>query len=114
MTILGPTRFNRVNEALGFVFLFAGVIVTLSLVSYYPQDPSWNAVSGATKPQNLIGLAGAYGADLCVQMLGLTAFALPVFLWTIAWKWVRSQSIQAGFAKIVGTVLLLASVSTAF
>ena len=47
MKILGPTRFHRLNEAGGLVFLFAGFFFILSLISYHPQDPSWNAVTGA-------------------------------------------------------------------
>ena len=48
MKILGPTRFHRLNEAGALVFLFAGLFFMLSLISYHPQDPSWNSVSGAS------------------------------------------------------------------
>jgi S-DNA-T family DNA segregation ATPase FtsK/SpoIIIE len=113
MTLLGPTRFHRLNEATSLVFLFGGLVLTLSLISYYPQDPSWDAVSGALKGRNLIGLAGAHVADLCIQLFGLAAFGLPLMLWALAWKWARSQPIQAGIAKIVGTILLVASGSAA-
>ena len=48
MKILGPTRFHRLNEAGGLVFLFTGFFLILCLISYHPQDPSWNSVTGAT------------------------------------------------------------------
>ena len=113
MTLLGPTRFNRLNEAVALVFLFAGLFLTFSLVSYYPQDPSWDSVSGLTKLHNLIGPAGADVSDLCIQFLGLAAFGLPLLLWALAWKWVRSQPIGASFAKVVGALLLIAGLCTA-
>ena len=113
MNFLGPTRFHRLNEAAGLVFLFAGLLLTLSLVSYSPQDPSWNSVSGLLKPHNLIGLTGAHIADFCIQFLGAAAFALPIIMWLLAWKWMRSQPIEAGGAKIMGTLLLLSSVCVA-
>jgi len=58
------------------------------LISYHPQDPSWNSVTGATRALNLTGLAGSYIADLSFQLLGLSAFSLPVLLWLVAWKWI--------------------------
>ncbi len=113
MRLLGPTRFNRLNEAVALVFLFAGVFLALSLVSYYPQDPSWDSVSGLTKPRNLIGPMGAGISDLCIQFLGLAAFGLPLLLWALAWKWVRSQPIGASFAKVAGALLLIGGLCTA-
>ena len=65
MKILGPTRFHRLNEAGGLVFLFTGFFIILCLISYHAQDPSWNSVTGAAHAHNLIGLAGSYTADLC-------------------------------------------------
>ena len=98
MKILGPTRFHRLNEAGALVFLFAGLFFSLSLVSYHPQDPSWNSASGALRAHNLTGFAGSYTSDLCLQVLGLSAFAIPVLLWMLAWRWVRSAEINAPVA----------------
>jgi S-DNA-T family DNA segregation ATPase FtsK/SpoIIIE len=113
MKILGPTRFHRVNEAGGLVCLFTGFFLILCLVSYHPQDPSWNSVTSATRAHNLTGLAGSYIADLCFQLLGLSAFSLPVLLWLVAWKWMRSSEIQAAGVKVLGSVVLFLSISTA-
>ena len=70
MKILGPTRFHRLNEAGGLVFLFAGLFLILCLISYHPQDPSWNSVTGADAAHNLTGLAGSYIADLLFPIAG--------------------------------------------
>jgi DNA segregation ATPase FtsK/SpoIIIE, S-DNA-T family len=113
MKILGPTRFHRLNEAGGLVFLFSGLFVIFCLISYHPQDPSWNSVTGAPHAHNLIGFAGSYTADLCFQLLGLSAFSMPVLLWMLAWRWIRSDSIPAAGVKIFGAVVLFLSVSTA-
>ena len=113
MNILGPTRFHRLNEAGGLVFLFAGLFFILSLISFHPQDPSWNTASGVVRAHNLTGFAGSYTSDLCFQLLGLGAFGIPALLWMLAWKWVRSQAIQAPWAKIFGSLLLFLSACTA-
>jgi S-DNA-T family DNA segregation ATPase FtsK/SpoIIIE len=113
MKILGPTRFHRLNEAGGLVYLFTGLFLILCLISYHPQDPSWNSVTGAAHAHNLTGLAGSYIADFCFQLLGLGAFSLPVLLWLLAWKWIRSASIQAAEVKVFGAAVLFLSISTA-
>jgi S-DNA-T family DNA segregation ATPase FtsK/SpoIIIE len=113
MKILGPTRFHRLNEAGGLVYLFTGFFLILCLISYHPQDPSWNSVNGAVRAHNLIGLAGSYIADFCFQLLGLSAFSLPILLWLLAWKWIRSAPIQAATVKVFGAVVLFLSISTA-
>jgi S-DNA-T family DNA segregation ATPase FtsK/SpoIIIE len=113
MNILGPTRFHRLNEAGGLVFLFAGIFLILSLTSYHPQDPSWNSATSTAHAQNLIGLAGSYTADLCFQLLGLSAISLPVLLWMLAWRWLRSDAIPAATVKVIGAVVFFLSFSTA-
>jgi S-DNA-T family DNA segregation ATPase FtsK/SpoIIIE len=112
MSILGPTRHNRLNEAAAFVCAVAGVFIALSLISYFPQDPSWNTAAGAVRAHNLMGVVGAHVADLLFQVFGLTAFGLPVLTWALAWKWVRSRPIEAAWVRVGGSTLLVLSVST--
>ena len=113
MKFLGPTRYTRLNEAAAFVFLIAGMFLALSLASYQPEDPSWNAVSGALRARNLTGFAGAYIADFCYQLVGLAAMALPVLIWMFAWKWLRSKPIDVPGVRLLGAALLLFGGATA-
>jgi len=110
MRFLGPTRFHRLNEAGALVFLFAGLFFVLSLVSYHPQDPSLNSVSGAARAYNLTGFAGSYVSDFCFQLLGLGAFGIPALLWLLAWRWIRSEEVTAPGIKVFGSLMLLLSV----
>ena len=41
MTVSKITRYPKLKGALAFVCLGTGLLVFLSLVSYYPLDPSW-------------------------------------------------------------------------
>ncbi len=114
MNYLGPTRYARLNEAVAFLFLIAGLFVFFSLVSYHPMDPSWNTVTGAAKPVNLTGLVGAFVADLFLQTLGLGAFVVPVLILLLGWMWIRSAPIEAQWAKVLGAGMFLAATCTAF
>ena len=80
MNILGPTRYARLNEAMAIVFLIAGLFLMLSLASYSHQDPSWNTSTGLARARNLTGPFGAHLADFLFQLIGLTAYTLPVLV----------------------------------
>ncbi len=113
MKFLGPTRFHRLNEAVALVFLFAGLFFVLTFVSYHPQDPSWNSATGIARAHNLTGTVGAYTSDFLFQLLGFAALSIPMLLWMLAWRWVRSEEIKSPGIKIVGSLLLFFGVCTA-
>jgi len=114
MRLLGPTSHARLNEAVAVVFLFTGLFMLLGLASYHTFDPSWNTVNEGAKPLNLTGRVGAHVADVLLQTFGLTAFAIPVLIFLLGWKWIRQTVIQAPLARITGWILLLAATCTAF
>ena len=114
MRILTPTENKRINEMIGFVGLSLAVLLALSLLSYSPHDASFNVAARAPASgpaRNWIGPVGAHMADLFFQFCGFSAFLFPVGMFLVAMKWFRSQLLEAPVAKIVGSTMLLASVS---
>jgi S-DNA-T family DNA segregation ATPase FtsK/SpoIIIE len=114
MKYLGPTRYERLNEAVAILFLIAGLFIFFGLISYNPLDPSWNTVTGGAKPVNLTGRVGAFFADFFLQSLGLGAYAVPALILLLGWMWIRSATIEAQWAKILGAGMFLAATCTAF
>jgi DNA segregation ATPase FtsK/SpoIIIE, S-DNA-T family len=112
MKLLSPSQNPRLNEITGFLLLSLGLVLLLSLVSYHAQDPSWDTAA-AVRPHNLIGYPGAWLADFFYQSFGAAAFLFPLLLFLLAWRWIRSEEIQAGAVKISGAVLLTLSLCTA-
>ena len=112
MKVLSPTPQKRINELIGLLLLSLGLVLLLSLTSYHVQDPSLNTAA-ATRPANLIGYPGAWFADLLLQGFGIGAFVFPILLFGLAWKWVRSDEVEAGTIKLCGTLLLLLSLTAA-
>jgi S-DNA-T family DNA segregation ATPase FtsK/SpoIIIE len=108
MKLLSPTQHKRLNEVTGFLLLSAGLVTLLSLVSYHAQDPSWDTASDV-RPLNLIGFPGAWIADLLLQTFGTAALLFPLLAFLLSWKWIRSEAIAAGGAKVIGAVLLTLS-----
>ncbi len=113
MNILGPTRSPRLNEVAAIVYLLAAFFVLLSLASYRYQDPSWDTVTGL-HARNLTGSIGAGMADVFFQLFGLAAYAIPILMLALAWKWLRSSSMAAPWAKVCGASILLLSLCTVF
>ena len=114
MRYLGPTSHRRLNEAGAVVFLYAGLFVLISLASYHPFDPSWNTVTELVKPANLTGRLGAVVSDWLLQSLGLAAYAIPALILMLGWKWIRSSWIQAPWAKVLGSAMLIGATCAAF
>jgi len=110
--VLTPTENKRLNELVGFVGLSVAILLALSLLSYSPQDASFNvsaAPPGTGPARNWIGPFGAYLADVCFQLAGYAAFLFPIGMFLLAMRWFRSQVVEAPLAKVIGGVLLLAS-----
>jgi S-DNA-T family DNA segregation ATPase FtsK/SpoIIIE len=114
MRFLGPTSHPRLNEATAVVFLFAGLFIFAALASYQPFDPSFDTVSSPAHVSNLTGRAGAFLSDLLLQAFGLAAYAIPILLWLLGWKWIRSSSIESPFVKSAGAGLFIGSTCAAF
>jgi len=111
--LLSPTRHTRLNEAVGILLFLFGLAVSLSLLSYSASDPSWNTATGALRTHNLLGISGARWADLLLQIFGVSAFLLPVHIWALGWKWVRSSKIESPWFRILGSLALWFCISTA-
>jgi len=73
---------QRFEEAGGIVLIGAGIALLLALLSWHPNDPSFNIATSAP-PKNWLGISGARTADILMQTLGLGALMLVMPL--IAW-----------------------------
>ncbi len=94
------------------VLLAISLLMWLCLLSYQSQDASWNTASGQTRAQNMVGPLGAHFADFILQLLGLAAFVLPMLLLLAAWKWVRSEPVEAPWVRVLGSTLFIFSTAT--
>ncbi|HWD58252.1 MAG TPA: DNA translocase FtsK 4TM domain-containing protein, partial [Stellaceae bacterium] len=76
---LVATGKRRLLEGAGAALVLASFLVTVTLLTYNPADPSLDTAS-ETAAANFLGRDGAYFADLLIQALGLAAFVVPVIL----------------------------------
>jgi S-DNA-T family DNA segregation ATPase FtsK/SpoIIIE len=102
------SRNTRRNEILAIALFASSLLLLLCLLSFNPNDPSWNTASN----QNLHNLVGAVGAHLSaafLQTFGLIAYAFPPLLFFIGWRRFRTRELEALLTRTCGLALLLLS-----
>jgi len=78
-----PSRSSHVKrEVIGVLLIAAGLLILLSLVSFFPGDAKSIGASGTagTHPKNMIGSVGALSAAACFFMVGGAAYLFPILL----------------------------------
>ncbi len=75
---------KRLVEAGGLALVSAGLLLAVALLSYAPQDPTLNNATAAA-PRNMLGLPGAYMADIILQTTGLAGGVFVLCF--LAWGW---------------------------
>ena len=103
-------RNTRANEIIAIGMIALGLLLSLCLASYNPNDPSWNA-AGEASARNWIGAVGANVAAALFQTIGLAAYLLPFLLLAAAWRRFRSRRINAPVTRVAGLILLVLSSS---
>ncbi|HZG54395.1 MAG TPA: DNA translocase FtsK [Pyrinomonadaceae bacterium] len=110
LPLQSPQRNSRRNEIIAIALFALGLMLTLCLVFFNPDDPSWNT-AGRNETRNLVGPVGAYVAALMLQSVGLASYLLPLLLFLAAWRRFRTRRIHAPISRIIGLVTLLLSAS---
>ncbi len=105
-----PTNNRRLNELVGFLLFVSALLLFLALATYSPADQSFNTASsaaGARPARNWVGVVGAYGSDLVLQVAGITSFMLPLLICLLGMRWLRSRKVESWAAKSLGCMALL-------
>jgi len=108
---------RRLNEFIGLLLATLAVLIGLSLVSFNPEDPSFNISRNPDFPEkahNFIGTMGSYVSDLFLQLLGFASFLLPIVLGIYAFCWLTSRKVEAFGARTAGFILMILTLATAF
>ena len=111
-----PTEHRRLNEFIGLLLATVAILIGLSLISFNPDDPSFNISRNPqfdSKPANFIGILGSYVADGFFQVFGYSSFLLPIFLGVYAFYWLASWPVKSMVIRFTGMLLLILTLSAA-
>jgi S-DNA-T family DNA segregation ATPase FtsK/SpoIIIE len=113
----GPLESALLKEALGILLLALTTLMTVSLLSYSVQDPSWTSsgvqrvapVPGAPLPvpevHNLAGTVGAHLADALLQLFGGCAYLLPLLLFGFGVATLKGGEVRPSWVRATGWVV---------
>ncbi len=73
-------RVALVSELMAMGSLALGALLLLALLSYHPADALAGQWGDSDTIRNWIGPFGAWTSQLVVDVMGMTAFALPLLL----------------------------------
>jgi DNA segregation ATPase FtsK/SpoIIIE, S-DNA-T family len=104
---------RRVSEFVGVALFACALIWIISLASYSASDPVWFFNTGSDlPPANFAGRIGAFVAELSYQVVGYTAYLIPLVLVVLGWHYFWCRSLDAAYTKLVGAALLFSCVSS--
>jgi len=92
--------YRRMIEATGGVLAFVALALGAALLSYNPVDPSLNTATD-TGVTNVLGIIGAWTADLLIQSVGLSAWLLPIVFFSWGWRFATHQGLPHPWLRLV-------------
>ncbi|MDP7577220.1 MAG: DNA translocase FtsK 4TM domain-containing protein, partial [Pseudomonadales bacterium] len=72
--------------------------LSLALVSFDPADPGWSYTGSDEAVANLVGVSGAWIADVLFFIFGYWAFVFPLLLACQAWLLFRDRKRPLAFS----------------
>src|SRR2546423_2666793 len=91
---------RRLSEIIGAALIAIAGIAAVALATWSVQDPSLSHATNAPV-RNMLGLPGAIGADLMMQLLGIATIALlfPVAAW--GWRLLTHRPLDRARVRLV-------------
>lgn len=113
---LSDKRGRLRREIIAISSLFLAVFIGWCLVSYNPSDPSLNTAdsSGIREVNNWGGIVGSYTADAFFQLIGLSAFIVPITLIWISLRLFLPSGIKTRYFILLSYFFLIISLSGMF
>ena len=104
---------RRVSEFVGVALFAVALIWLIALASYSAADPVWFFNTGSDlPPANFAGRIGAFVAELSFQLLGYSAYLVPLVLVVTGWNYFWCRALDAAYTKLLGAALLFGCLSS--
>src|SRR4051812_17772891 len=104
---------RRASEFLGVTLFAVALIWLISLASYSASDPVWFFNTGSElPPANFAGRVGAFIGEGSYQLLGYSAYLVPLVLVVIGWHYFWCRAVDAAYTKLLGAGLLFGCISS--
>src|SRR5262245_60945189 len=113
VTLSGLRKKRWFDEVAGLLLLLFTAMTALALATYDAGDATWfPAQPQAAAAVNAIGRVGATLAEVLLQVVGLSAFLVPVILAMTGWTRFRGKSAASSYGRLLGRLVLLLTLAT--
>ena len=97
------------SEFFGVALFAAALFSLVAVATYDPLDPVWFfSTDGHETPVNFAGRVGAFVAELSFQLVGFSAYLLPLVLVVLGWHYFWCKPVEGAYVRAVGLGLTLA------
>ena len=101
------------SEFLGVGLFAAALFSVVALATYDPLDPVWFfSTDGHETPVNFAGRVGAFVAELSFQLVGFSAYLLPLVLLVLGWHYFWCRPVEGAWVRALGLGMTLACTSS--
>ncbi len=83
---------KRLREGAMLVLVFVAIYLAVSLFSFSPDDPGWSYTGKRNEVINSGGPAGAWFADVFLNLFGYLAYLLPLMVAWAGWLVMRERN----------------------
>lgn len=114
MVSFGFIKSRKFNEMVGICLFMVGILISVSIYSFYPNDPYFNSLDFNFKGQHYKNFAGLLGASLTRYLLenlgfGIFLFTAVIFLYSIFYLFGSRDKIF--LLRFLGVILIFFSIS---
>ncbi len=95
-----PVRLLPVREISLVGLGAAALFLLLAIVSYSPSDPAFSFSGHGGEVDNLVGMSGAYFADLVLYLFGWVAYMIPLALTIIGVRLVLARQLESNWVSL--------------
>lgn len=93
-------------DIVAVLYLALGIFIALSLVSYSPQDPSFNSLGRTLEAQNFCGVVGSFLSDILYQFFGVSAWLIVLGFLSMAYRTFQGETVHIRNTRTLWSILL--------
>ncbi len=101
------------RRILGVLIILLGFALISAIISYKIDDPSLNSGSSSNQVKNILGIFGAYSADIMLQTVGLASIMFSIIVAKIGFKLATKNGDNFLIYKIILAPFAVLSFATA-
>lgn len=104
VAIMTPKKFRILQIFLSLVFLALALLSAIILYSFDKNDNAWTSSSNSLEINNVVGITGAWIADISLSLFGFMAFLFPFMLAWHGYLFLKQTQQHSLLRKVISSL----------